>query len=63
MESGIGGWDQWNTIESGMIDLTAGHGQSASLKVVDFPSEGVINFISNICVHLRESAVSISNPP
>ena len=43
---GTGGWDQWNTITVGTIELREGAGQTLTLKAVDSPSPPIINFVS-----------------
>ena len=39
-----GGWKQWKSIDLGCIDLPAGKGQTFTLKAIDPPGKGVINF-------------------
>ncbi len=42
--AGTGGWKQWKSIDLGCIDLSAGKGQTFTLKAIDPPGKGVINF-------------------
>ncbi len=44
--AGTGGWKQWKSIPLGTITLPAGKTTTCTLKAIDPPSKGIINFVS-----------------